>query len=116
MFKSPSQAFLKVLAESGPVPGLDDKKRKLDSEDQGVRKKAPTGVWTGKAADMERLAAGIEQLEENDLLPIVKLILENQSPEMYVKSDVEGMAMSRRSANYQRANSNLICTLWGIIW
>jgi transcription initiation factor TFIID/TFIIF subunit len=39
---------------------------------------------------MERLAAGIEQLEENDLMPVVKLILDNQTPEMYVKSDVDG--------------------------
>jgi len=39
---------------------------------------------------MERLASGIEQLAENDLLPVVRLILENQTPEMYVKSDVDG--------------------------
>lgn len=116
MFKNPSPAFLKALAESGPVPGLDDKKRKLDSEDQGARKKATTGAWTGKAADMERLAAGIEQLEENDLLPVVKMILENKSPEMYVKSDVEGMAKAFWFANYKRANSILICTLWGILY
>ena len=40
---------------------------------------------------MERLAAGIEKLAENDLLPIVKMILENQTPDMYVKSDVDGL-------------------------
>jgi len=38
---------------------------------------------------MEKLAAAIEKLEETDLVPVVKMILENQTPEMYVKSDVE---------------------------
>jgi transcription initiation factor IIF auxiliary subunit len=89
VFKNPSPAFLKILAETGPVPGFDDKKRKLDSEDPGARKKPATG-WTGKPVEMERLAAAIEQLEENDLLPIVKIILENQTTDMYVKTDVEG--------------------------
>ena len=37
---------------------------------------------------MERLAAAIEQLEESDLIPVVKMILENQTPEMYIKSNV----------------------------
>jgi transcription initiation factor TFIID/TFIIF subunit len=55
-----------------------------------ARKKTGSG-WTGKPADMERLAAGIEKLEENDLLPVVKMILENQTPDMYVKSDVDGL-------------------------
>jgi transcription initiation factor IIF auxiliary subunit len=80
---------LKILAESGPVPGFDDKKRKLDSEDLAARKKISISAWTGKPHDMEKLAAAIEKLEETDLLPVVKMILENQTAEMYVKSDVE---------------------------
>ena len=72
------------------MPGFDDKKRKLESDDISARKKSGLG-WTGKPADMERLAAGIEKLAENDLLPIVKMILENQTPDMYVKSDVDGL-------------------------
>ena len=78
-----------MLAESGPVPGLDDKKRKAD-EDLGARKKTggPT-AFTGKPSDMERLAAAIERLQESDLLPVVRIVLDNQTPEMYVKSDVE---------------------------
>jgi len=39
---------------------------------------------------MEKLAAAIEKLEENDLLPIIKIILDNQTQDMYVKTDVEG--------------------------
>ena len=89
MFKNPSTAFLKVLAESGPVPGFDEKKRKLDADDLGARKKTISG-WTGKPQDMERLAAAIEKLEEPDLLPVVKMILENRTPEMYIQTNVEG--------------------------
>jgi transcription initiation factor TFIID/TFIIF subunit len=93
VFKNPSPAFLRVLAETGPVPGFDDRKRKLEADDTTARKKTSTG-WTGKPSDMERLAAGIENLEENDLLPVVKLVLDNQTPEMYVKSDVDGIPMT----------------------
>jgi hypothetical protein len=39
---------------------------------------------------MERLAAGIERLEENDLLPIIKTILDNQTSDMYIKTNVDG--------------------------
>ena len=99
VFKNPSPAFLKVLSETGPVPGFDDKKRKLDSDDLGTRKKATTGAWTGKPTEMERLAAGIEKLEENDLLPVVKLILDNQSPEMYIKTDIDGTQVYQQLAN-----------------
>ena len=83
---------MKILAESGPVPGFDDKKRKHDTEDLVARKKlTSSGGWTGKPQDMERLAVAIEKLEENDLLPIVKLILENQTADMFIKSDVDRM-------------------------
>ncbi len=82
--------FMKVLAESGLVPGFDEKKRKLEAEDLGARKK-PVSGWTGKPHDMERLAAAIEKLEEPDLIPVVKMILENKTPEMYIKTNVEGL-------------------------
>jgi transcription initiation factor TFIID/TFIIF subunit len=85
---------LKILSETGPVPGIDEKKRKLDSEDLGARKKTGSGGWTGKPTDMERLAAGIEQLEESDLLPIIKTILDNQTSEMYIKTNVDGTSPS----------------------
>jgi transcription initiation factor TFIID/TFIIF subunit len=83
--------FLKVLAESGPVPGYEDKKRKPDSEDSGSRKKlGSTSGFSGKPHEMEKLAAAIEKLEENDLLPVVKIILDNQTQDMFVTTDVEG--------------------------
>ena len=110
MFKNPSPAFLKVLAETGPVPDLDDKKRKLDGDEPTQRKKPGSG-WTGKPGDMERLAAAIEQLSEPDLLPVVKIIWENQTPEMYVKSNVDGMRAlpPQRLTVVQKESSSLIC-------
>jgi hypothetical protein len=39
---------------------------------------------------MEKLAAAIEKLEENDLLPVVKIIMDNQTQDMFVTTDVEG--------------------------
>jgi transcription initiation factor TFIID/TFIIF subunit len=91
IFKNPSPAFLKILADTGPVPGYEDKKRKLDSEDSGGRKKlGSTSGFSGKPHEMEKLAAAIEKLEENDLLPVVKIILENQTQDMFVSTDVEG--------------------------
>ena len=85
-------AFLKILAESGPVPGFDEKKRKLDTLDELAGRKRPTtSSWTGKSQEMEKLAAAIEKLEENDLIPVVRLILENQTADMYIKSNVEGL-------------------------
>jgi transcription initiation factor TFIID/TFIIF subunit len=88
IFKNPSPSFLKVLSETGPVPGGE--KRKLDGPDEIVSRKKGPGGWTGKPQDMERLAAGIEQLPEADLMPIIKIILDNRTPDMYIKSDVEG--------------------------
>jgi hypothetical protein len=72
---------------------LDDKKRKLDSDDLGARKKpGSTSAFSGKPHEMEKLATAIEKLEENDLLPVVKIILDNQTQDMFVITDVEGPA------------------------
>jgi transcription initiation factor TFIID/TFIIF subunit len=78
------------------VPGLESQKRKAE-DDAGARKKTGAGasgqgqMWTGKPSEMERLAAGIEKLEEADMIGVVRIVLENQTPEMYVKSDIERM-------------------------
>jgi len=65
----------------------------MDPDDLGARKKtgsSSSSGFSGKPHEMEKLAAAIEKLEENDLLPIVKIILDNQTQDMYVKTDVEG--------------------------
>jgi len=39
---------------------------------------------------MDRLAEGLQKLQEDDLLQIVKIVTEHKTPEMYVKNDLEG--------------------------
>jgi transcription initiation factor TFIID/TFIIF subunit len=39
---------------------------------------------------MERLAQGLQKLQEDDLLQVVRIVTEHKTPEMYVKNDLEG--------------------------
>ena len=39
---------------------------------------------------MERLAQGLQKLQEDDLLQVVKIVTDHKTPEMYVKNDLEG--------------------------
>ncbi len=40
------------------------------------------------------MAEGLQKLEEDDLVQIVKLVTDNQTDDMYVKNDVEGMIVT----------------------
>ena len=73
------------------VDAADDaaRKRKLESDDKG--KKRSKQDWTGKPAEMERLAAGLQKLGHEDLLQVVQLVTDHKTSDMYVKNDVEGM-------------------------
>ncbi|EEB05710.1 transcription factor TFIIF complex subunit Tfg3 [Schizosaccharomyces japonicus yFS275] len=80
----------RALAASGPVPGYPEEpeetrkeKRKNEVETTG-RKKVKS-----KPVDMDKLAEGLQKLQENDLLQVVQLINENKTPEMFVHNDVE---------------------------
>jgi transcription initiation factor IIF auxiliary subunit len=42
-----------------------------------------------KNVDMEKLAEGLQKLEEDDLLRVVQLVHEHKTPETYIKNDVE---------------------------
>jgi transcription initiation factor TFIID/TFIIF subunit len=39
---------------------------------------------------MDRLAKGLQKLQEDDLLQVVRIVTEHKTPEMYVKNDLEG--------------------------
>jgi transcription initiation factor TFIID/TFIIF subunit len=117
-FTKPSQSLLKILSESGEAPGYsppappappapvkvatpqpppveETKKRKSEAaDDTRQTKKVSKGVkdWTGRPADMDRLAQGLQKLGEDDLLQIVKMVNENKTADMYVKNDLEGTA------------------------
>lgn len=41
---------------------------------------------------MDRLAQGLQKLQEDDLLQIVRMVNEHKTPEMYVKNDLEGIS------------------------
>jgi transcription initiation factor IIF auxiliary subunit len=51
--------------------------------------------WTGKPSDMDRLAQGLQKLQEDDLLQVVRIVTEHKTPEMYVKNDVDGNFFQR---------------------
>ena len=73
----------------------DSKKRKLEATDDGRQAKKPTAPakgkeWTGKPTEMDRLAQGLQKLQEDDLLQVVRIVTDHKTPEMYVKNDLEG--------------------------
>ena len=39
---------------------------------------------------MDRLAQGLQKLQEDDLLQVVRLVLDHRTPEMIIKNDLEG--------------------------
>jgi transcription initiation factor IIF auxiliary subunit len=42
-----------------------------------------------KSVDMEKLADGLQRLNEDDLLQVVQMVHDHKSPETYTKNDVE---------------------------
>lgn len=38
---------------------------------------------------MERLADGLQKLNEDDLLEVVQMVHDNKAPDTYIKNDVE---------------------------
>jgi len=43
---------------------------------------------------MDRLAQGLQKLQEEDLLQVVRIVTDHKTPEMYVKNDLEGNLLS----------------------
>jgi transcription initiation factor IIF auxiliary subunit len=43
---------------------------------------------------MEKLADGLQRLEEDDLLQVVQMVHDNKTQETYTKNDVESMQRS----------------------
>ena len=118
-FAKPSPGLLKILSESGETPGYTPptpappvaappipssatedttKKRKLDvttGDDTRQTKKSTVAAakgkdWSGKPSEMDRLAQGLQKLQEEDLLQVVRIVMEHKTPEMFVKNDLEG--------------------------
>ena len=64
--------------------------------------------WSGKPSEMDRLAQGLQKLQEEDLLQVVRMVMENKTPEMFVKNDLDGSnpiricPLNRRGGIYLR--------------
>jgi transcription initiation factor IIF auxiliary subunit len=116
---------LKILSESGETPGYTPptptppvptppvavpaedttKKRKIDAANTGDEarqtKKSTAAAgkagkdWSGKPTEMDRLAQGLQKLQEDDLLQVVRIVMEHKTPEMFVKNDLEGFSPVR---------------------
>lgn len=90
-FKNPSANLVKLLGESGSVPG----------EENGTKQKLK--VKPKKGIDMERLADGLVKLGEEDLLQAVQMIHDNKSDDTYTKNDVEREFQPLRGTSEERS-------------
>lgn len=80
----------KLLAESGPVP-TDDGKRKNETDLASKLKKlkSANGNATKASIDLEKLANGLTKLSEDDLIVIVQMVTDNRTGDMNIKNDVD---------------------------
>lgn len=79
----------KLLAESGPVP-TDDGKRKSDQDRAKLKKlKSANGNAVKGSIDLEKLANGLTKLSEDDLIVIVQMVTDNRTNDMNIKNDVD---------------------------
>lgn len=80
-FRNPRPELIELLKESGPPGGEENGIRSKDTGKKKSRK--------DKNVDMEKLAEGLQKLNEDDLLHVVQLVHDNKSSETYTKNDVE---------------------------
>ena len=102
-FKNPKPALLALLRESGSAGAADDGGTNgvnggKKSRDGGDKKKAQRNKG-GLAIDMERLAEGLQELQEDDLLHVVQMVHVNKSTETYARTDVERMSPPIRASS-----------------
>ena len=104
-FKNPKPALLAALRESGPVPGDENglkakrpaggeesakKKKRTDKNVSGTVVRQDTDWQTDTSkVDMDRLAEGLQKLNEDDLLQVVQMVHDNKAADSYTKNDVE---------------------------
>jgi transcription initiation factor TFIID/TFIIF subunit len=109
-FKKPTGPMLDELRESGPIPGEaaingDTGKKRASEIGAGGEKKRKKG-GDSKGFDMDKLAEGLQKLNEDDLLQVVQMVHDNKSEESWMRNDVE-----RKSQCLCKVN----CLLTGLI-
>ncbi|KAF2156583.1 putative Ran-specific GTPase-activating protein 1 [Myriangium duriaei CBS 260.36] len=108
-FRNPKPELAERLRESGPVG---------DANGAGAAGGAAAGKAAGgkkkgaRAVDMEKLAAGMERLGEDDLLHVVQLVHDNKSEDTYTKNDVEN---GEFHVDLYTLPDNLIKMLWDFV-
>lgn len=94
-FKNPKPALLAALRDSGPVPGdptngaATSNKRTSEVGAAGAEKKKKKAADNSKAFDMDKLAEGLQKLNEDDLLQVVQMVHDHKSEESWMRNDVE---------------------------
>lgn len=92
-FKNPKPVLLNLLRESGPVPGdtangVGGQKRAADAPTEGQKKKKKAGENT-KGFDMDKLAEGLQKLNEDDLLQVVQMVHDHKTEDSWMRNDIE---------------------------
>ena len=88
-FKNPKPPLIGILRNSGPIPGEgagDANGTKKRSSGVGEKKKKPE---TAKGIDMDKLADGLQKLNEDDLLQVVQMVHDNKSEDSWTRNDIE---------------------------
>ncbi|KAI9894353.1 MAG: hypothetical protein M1814_003109 [Vezdaea aestivalis] len=84
VFRNPKPALIDKLRETGTVPG-DENGIKGGRKSEGATKK----IKRNTSVDMERLADGLQRLQEDDLLSVVQMVHDNKTSESYIRNDLE---------------------------
>ncbi|PNS17640.1 hypothetical protein CAC42_3035 [Sphaceloma murrayae] len=98
-FRNPKPELAERLRESGTVGE--------NGAGAGGKKERKKGG--NRAVDMEKLAQGLEQLGEEDLLHVVQLVHDNKNEDTYTKNDVEN---GEFHVDLYTLPDNLIKMLW----
>lgn len=82
--------LIKLLAESGPVPTDGEKRKAEDAFASKLKKlKLSNGSATKGSVDLDKLANGLTNLSEDDLIVIVQMVTDNRTNDMNIKNDVD---------------------------
>ena len=87
---SPAAGAANAAAATGATtPGGLDYKRKLEGGGLNPKLKKKTKTFEKGSVDLERLAEGLQKLDEDDLLGVVQMVTDNKTSDMYIKNDVD---------------------------
>lgn len=110
-FKNPKEKLLNALRESGPVPGDQAngaQKKAVDGAAEGQKKKKKGGE-SSKGVDMDKLAEGLQKLNEDDLLSVVQMVHDHKTDDSWMRNDVE---QGEFHVDLYTLPENLIKMLW----